>query len=841
MYPSIVSIFSGTFWLEALVSVGMLFALAIAIWAIAYFRWSVRIWSLIIASILALFAWGYGQFFMLNIVAWIIFLPVSFLVNIPHCRTVCFTRRVFNKFNELVPPLSKTEKQALAAGDVGWEKELFTGAPKWENLFSIKAPELTDEEKAFLDNEVEELCAMVNDWGLHQPPYDLPESIWKFIREKKFFGIIIDKKYGGLGFSSYAHSAIITKIATRSYTAAVTVMVPNSLGPAEFLQHYGTKEQKEKYLPRLAGGAEIPCFALTSLNAGSDAASITDTGFVCEREYQGKLTIGLRLNWKKRYITLAPVATLLGIAVRVYDPDHFLGTNAELGITFCLVSSNLPGVTSGERHMPINMGFMNGPTEGKDVFIPLDDVIGGQEGIGKGWQMVMNSLAVGRGISLPAVSCATAELSFLTTGAYAKVREQFKVPIGEFEGVQEALSRIGGNTYICEAMRSLTVGVIDSGIQPAIASAITKYHLTELNRKIIGDAMDVHAGRALIMGDRNYLAQMYIGAPINITVEGSNILTRNLIIFGQGAVRCHPYIQKEMSAACMPGSDECMDVNECIARFDHLVFEHIGYLFHNIARSFTYGLSCSFILDIQEKGFLRPYIRQLTRLSRIFSVVSDLSLIVFGAQLKRKESLSARLGDMLSYLYIGSAVAKYYVDGGRQKEDEPYVSWAIKICLYNFQQAYIQFVNNLPNRFLAWFIRIVTFPLGWCYRLPKDTLSKAIAKNLMQESNLRNRLTKFCFLGDKDKDAVCAMEYAFQNILASEVAYQKLHAAYKEGTVDPKAEFESQLDAALQLGILTLKEREQLMESYTLQQEAIKVDSYPPQAKRKHEDDEIDK
>ncbi len=815
MYSSIISIFTKPLFIELFYSLGMIVALVAAFWVIAYYRLSSKVWTLIIALILAAFALAYGNLFSLNLIAWIIFIPIALFINLTSLRIKFFSTGLFKLFKNKLPLISETEQKALAAGDLGWEKELFSGAPRWETLFSIPSPELSNEEQYFIDNQVEKLCAMVHDWELYESPHRLPDTVLDFIKKEKFFGIIIDKKYGGLGFSSFAHSTIITKIATRSYSAAVTVMVPNSLGPAEFLQHYGTEAQKTYYLPRLARGEEVPCFALTAPSAGSDAASISDTGIICEDKFEGKMTIGLRLNWNKRYITLAPLATLLGVAVRVYDPQHYLGPKEDLGITFCLVPANLPGVKTGERHLPMNMAFMNGPTSGKDVFIPLDHIIGGPTRIGEGWEMIMNSLAIGRGISLPAISCATAKLSLLTSGAYSRVREQFNLALCEFEGIQEALSRIGGYTYLCEATRLLTLGVNDSGINSAIASAITKYQLTEFSRKIINDAMDIHAGKALMLGKRNYLAQLYIGAPIGITVEGANILTRNLIIFGQGAIRCHPYLAKEIAAV------QNNNTQESIKKFDHLIFKHMGYLLNNIVRSLSYGLSGTCLIPSHEKGFLGPYIKQLTRYSRAYAVVVDVVMILLGGDLKRRELLSARLGDMLSNLYMASAVMKYFHDNGSNAADEPFVTWAIKTSLYEYQQSLIHLLNNLPSQSLAWLIRLMTFPFGFAAKRPLDKISKSIAKSLTTDSNLRNRLTQYCYQGEKDSDSVAALENVFQRVLVTEKIQKKLQKTYKEGTI-------AQLDMALQAGLISENERAQLQDLYLLKQDVIQVDTLVP-------------
>lgn len=801
-----------------MISAAMIFCLFIAIWTAAYCRWPLRVWSVLLVGIVTLF-------YLLNVSEVTLFIvvalmmPVIFVLNTPICRYYCLTKKLLKKFNATVPKLSETEKEALFAGDVWWEQELFCGEPDWEKLISYPVNKLTAEEQQFIDAKVVRLCDMLDDWTIRKELGDLPPDAWDYIRKEKFFGIIIEKKYGGLGFSAFAHSTIINKIASRSYSAAVTVMVPNSLGPAEFLQEYGTQEQKDYYLPRLANGTEIPCFALTSPHAGSDAASITDTGVVCEGVYKGKKTIGLKLNWNKRYITLAPVATLMGIAVRVTDPDRFLGDQLNLGITFCLLPSNLKGVKNGPRHLPLSMAFMNGPTRGENVFIPLENIIGGPDNVGKGWHMMMNSLAVGRGISLPAVSAASAKMAYRLTGAYASVREQFRMPIGNFEGIQEALARIGGNTYLCEATRCFTVSAIDAGVKPSIASAITKYHLTELSRHCITDAMDIHGGRGIIDGPNNYLAQFYTAAPVGITVEGANIMTRNLIIFGQGALRCHPFAAKEILAANNP------EVSEGTARFDHLIFEHFGWSISNYARALFYGITFGKTIP-GPKGFLKHYFKQLTRMSNALALVSDLAMMSVGAELKRKERLSARLGDILSQLYMASAVIKFFYDHNQPDKDKIFVQWALRQCLAGIQDSLIDVLYNLPNRWLGWVLKHSIFFWGTCYHRPNDALEQKIAKTCLKADEQRDRITSYCYRSQSDEDAVNKMQKAFEYTIAAKKSIQKLHKARQAGKLERDLSFEDELETAFKLGVISTAEVEMIKMTHNLQQDVIQVDDF---------------
>ena len=646
--------------------------------------------------------------------------------SIKPSRRLLISDRLYGLFRKSLPRMSATESEALDAGTVWWDAEIFSGRPRWRKLLKTPPPGLSDREQKFLDGPVEELCRMLDDWEICEKHRKLPDNIWTFIREHSMFGMIIPEQYGGLEFSAQANSAVVMKLASRNPTAAITVMVPNSLGPGELLLHYGTEQQKDHYLPRLARGEEIPCFALTSPSAGSDAASMEDVGIVCKGEHQGREVLGLRLNWNKRYITLAPVATLLGLAFKARDPDGLLGQEQELGITCALIPTDTPGVQIGNRHMPVGAVFQNGPTQGEDVFIPLDWVIGGRERIGQGWRMLMQSLAAGRAISLPALGTAGGKMAALLSGAYARIRKQFNVPIGEFEGIEEPLARIGGRTYRMDSARMLTLVALDQGERPGVLSAILKYQLTEGSRQCINDAMDIHGGKGIITGPGNYLARAYQTLPISITVEGANILTRTLIIFGQGAIRAHPWLLKEMNAVAdpRPGARKA---------FDKALFSHVGHIISRMVRSLVLGLTLGLATTSPVRGPTARYFRQMTRMCAAFSFTSDLVLVLLGGKFKFKEKLSGRLADVLIHLYLGSAVLKRYEDDGRPEEDLPFVRWAMDDSLHTIQESLRGVLDNFPVPGVGWLVKWIIFPLGNPYAPPSDRLGKAVAGLLLTE------------------------------------------------------------------------------------------------------------
>ncbi len=713
-----------------------------------------------------------------------------------------------------LPTISQTEEIVLEAGDMWWEKNLFRGKPDWKKLHKISLSSLNSDERAFIGAEVEALCGMLEDYKILTEYHNLPSAVWSMLKQSKFFGMVIPKKYGGLGFSALAHSTVVLKIATRSISAAVTVLVPNSLGPAELLLHYGTKEQKDYYLPRLVTGKEIPCFALTSLHAGSDATAITDNGIICKGKYDGKEVLGIRLNFDKRYITLAPIATVIGVAFKLFDPDHLIGSNPEMGITVALVPSALPGVETGKRHSPMGLAFLNGPVRGKDVFIPFNFVIGGERMLGQGWRMLMECLSIGRGISLPAVSAAQAQLAYRMTGAYSVLREQFKQSLVRFEGIEAGLARIAGLTYLMEAARRFTVTAIDASLKPALASSIAKYHMTEFARTVVNDAMDIHGGRAIQLGPRNYLAQGYIAIPISITVEGANILTRNLILFGQGAVRCHPFLMSEIKA---------IQKND-IKNLDKLLVKHFFYAAKNLFKtfSFSFGIGSIFI----KGGFkeFNYYYCQLSRMSAALALVTDFTLLMLGGTIKRRERLSARLGDVLSYLYLASSVLRYYQDYTASQEDGYYLQWTLKYCLYHIQYAFEKFFLNFPSFFFGKLLHFIVFPLGRPYKLPSDKEDARLVQFMTQNSAFRDRMTEHCYLEKEEKDITGRVEIAFNEWKATKEIRKKIKAIQKG--LNKTLNIDQQLEYGLKNGIVTKTEIEQFISAKKIQEDAMQVDEF---------------
>lgn len=776
--------------------------------------------AMIINAVALVVLWIHGGFTWGLFISLLIFAVVATFYLLPDLRIDWISRKAYLFMQKVLPPMNDTEKTALEAGDVWWEGDLFRGNPDWNKMLTIAKPALTEEEQLFVDNETEELCSMLDDWDIVHKRKDLPPEVWQFIKDKGFLGMIIPKEFGGKGFSALAHSTVVTKIATRSGSAAVTVMVPNSLGPGELLLHYGTQEQKDYYLPRLAKGEEIPCFALTSPVAGSDAGAIPDKGIVCKGEYQGKEVLGIKLTWNKRYITLAPVATIVGLAFKLYDPDNLLGDKEDYGITCALIPADHPGVEIGQRHLPMNQAFMNGTTTGKDVFIPMDMLIGGQEFAGQGWRMLMESLAAGRSISLPAMGTAVAKLSYRMTGAYSLVREQFKTPIGRFEGVEEAMARIAGLAYRTEASRVMTAGAVDLGIKPSVVSAIAKYHMTEMGREIMNHSMDIHGGRAIIMGERNYLANGYMSQPIGITVEGANILTRNLMIFGQGAIRCHPYVLREMMAA------QLEDTEEGVKRFDSLLFRHIGYGVSNFARTFALGLSAAKFASKPVGGQTGKYYQHLTRMSSALALTSDIAMGILGGDLKRKERLSARLADVLSHLYMCSAVLKYYQDNDRPLADLPYVKWNMEYGLHKIQEAFYDFYENFPIKAVGKMLRFIAFPYGKSYSYPSDKLEQEIVKPMMQNCEIRDRITEYAYVGKTEDDVTGRVELAFLKVLAADEVRRKLRKAMKAGDLDKNATNMERIEQAIEKGIIDKDEQQILVDAENARMDVIQVDDY---------------
>jgi acyl-CoA dehydrogenase len=798
-------------WLAAVVA---------GFFALAYVNAAGWLWTGAIAVALAA-AWGAHLMPLLVVIVLAgLVVVLAIPLNVPPLRRALISDGVLAVFRRILPPMTPTEREAIEAGTVGWDGELFSGRPAWEKILALPAPKLTAEEQHFLDNECEELCAMVTEWETTHIYLDLPPPVWQYIKDKGFLGMIIPKEFGGLGFSAFAHSQVVVKLASRCSALVVTVMVPNSLGPGELLMHYGTDEQKRYYLPRLAKGLEIPCFALTNPHAGSDAAAIPDTGIVCLGEYQGRQVLGLRLTWEKRYITLGPVATILGLAFRALDPDHLLGDKEDLGITCALIPTDHPGVNIGRRHMPLSAVFQNGPNWGRDVFIPIDWLIGGKAMIGKGWRMLMECLAAGRAISLPSLNTGMAKMVVRTTGGYARVRTQFKTPIGKFEGVEEPLSRMGGYLYSMDATRTLTAGMVDLGEKPAVLSAIGKYHLTERGRRIAIDAMDIAGGKGICMGPSNFLGAAYMQVPVSITVEGANILTRSLIIFGQGAIRCHPYVLKEMAAAHEP------DARAASVAFDRALFGHIGFALSNFARTFVLGIVGSHPVRVPDVApETRRYYQQLTRFSAALAFLADVSMGVLGGALKRKEKLSARLGDVLSYLFLCSATLKRFEDEGRQSADAPLMHWAIWDAMFKAQTALEGVISNFPNRLIAAVMRRTVFPLGRPYVIPSDKLGHDVAKLLIEPSATRDRLTAGMYLSQAESDVVRAIESAVEATLAAEPIEARIRKAQKAGRFSAKLG-EDRVAAAHAASVITADELATVRRAGNLVDQVIRVDDF---------------
>jgi acyl-CoA dehydrogenase len=762
-----------------------------------YQRASLIIWTASLALLLLLTANFNGITFGL-ICSTILFLLIFMPLNVKVWRQRLISQPCLSIYRKLMPSLSRTEREAIAAGTVTWEGDLFCGNPRWKKLLSLPAPTLTSEEQAFLDGPVETLCRMINDWDITHNRADLPPEVWRFIKEQGFFGLIIPKNYGGKQFSAYAHSQILVKISGRSVTVSSTIAVPNSLGPAELLLHYGTEEQKNYYLPRLAAGTEIPCFALTSPEAGSDAGSMTDHGIVCWGDYNGAKTLGIRLNWSKRYITLAPVATVIGLAFKLYDPDHLIGDKKQIGITCALIPRDTPGVTIGRRHFPLNTPFQNGPTQGKDVFIPVDWIIGGVTQAGHGWHMLMECLAAGRAITLPATALGGAKVVCYTAGAYARIRRQFHLSIGQFEGIEVPLARIAAFTYLMDTARLLTVANIDAGAKPAVASAIIKYHTTEFARKVANDGMDIHGGKGICLGPKNYLGRGYESSPIGITVEGANILTRCMIIFGQGAIRCHPYVLAELEAA------QLTDEKAAVSAFDKAFMKHSAFVLSNVIRTFVLALTSSFIV-CAPRAKTRRYFQHATRFSSALALFADIAMLTLGSNLKRKENISARLGDVLSYLYLLSAALKHYHQQGEKADDLPVVQFASEYCLFKIQESFDGLLKNYPNRWVSVLLSNLIFPFGQLFAYPKDKLHHPIAQLCMTPSATRQRLTEGAFVTPAAENVLADVQDALIKTIAAEPIEKIIRSAKHDSQVDGYTWIE-QIQSALTNKIISVEQ-----------------------------------
>ena len=741
-------------------------------------------------------------------------LVLAFLSLTPIRRSL-ISKPLFGWFQSVLPAMSDTEKEALDAGSVWWDAELFSGKPNWKTLFDVPAPTISEEERAFVDGPVEKLCDMLDDWQINRELKDLPPHVWDFIKKERFLSMIIPKEYGGLGFSAQGNAAVVTKISTRSLTAAVSVMVPNSLGPGELLMHFGTQAQKDHYLPKLAIGDEIPCFALTSPMAGSDAASMPDEGVVCKEVIDGEEVLGLRVSWDKRYITLAPIATVLGLAFKTRDPDHLLGDQEHLGITCALIPTKTPGVNIGNRHLPGGSVFMNGTTSGKDVFIPMDWIIGGQDRIGQGWRMLMHCLAAGRAISLPAQGVAGGKMASLLTGAYARIRYQFKQPIGHFEGIEEPLARIGAEAYRMEAAHLLTLSALDRGDKPVVLSAILKAYLTEANRRVINDAMDVHGGKAVVEGPNNYLSLGYQGLPVSITVEGANILTRSMIVFGQGAIRCHPFLLKEMQSAA----------DKDLKAFDQAIWGHVGFVISNFFRASVLGLTRGRFTATPTSGVTKRHYQDINRLSAAFSLTADLCLLILGGKFKFKEKLSGRFADALAHLYMASTTLRRFSDDGQPKEDIDVMNFAVQDSLHRVEQALFEVYQNFPIRGLGGVIGRLCFPWGRVHHKATDRVGHRIARQLLTHSATRDRLTRDVYR-PKEADAVGVVLQAFDAVLKAEPAEHAIRNALK--AVPNPVNVERLAKRGVEAGVISEDQASDLILAQQLSALVVAVDEFAP-------------
>jgi acyl-CoA dehydrogenase len=759
--------------------------------------------------------WRTGILFPVFVVSAVVFGLVALVGGVRSLRVALVTRRLLPLVEPILPRMSETERIAIDAGTVWWEAQFFTGGPDWRRLLDFQPQALSARERAFLAGPCERVCAMVDDWEVKKQG-DLPPEVWDFLKREGFLGMIIPESFGGLGFSAGCHSEVVVKLSSRSVTLAVTVMVPNSLGPAELLLHYGTDEQKNHYLPRLARGEEIPCFALTEPGAGSDASSMQSTGVVCEGTFQGKKVLGMRLDWNKRYITLAPVATVIGLAFKLRDPDHLLGASEELGITCALIPADLPGVEIGERHDPMGVPFMNGPTRGRDVFVPLDFIIGGRAMAGHGWMMLMQSLSAGRGISLPSMATGAAELATRTAGAYATIRKQFDTPIGKFEGIEAPLARIAGLTYAMDAARRMTSGAVDAGEKPAVASAIVKCYLTEGMRSVTNDAMDIVGGAGISLGPRNVLGPAYMALPVGITVEGANILTRSMIVFGQGAIRCHPFVQEELAGA--HGRD--------VARFDRAFFGHIGFVFSNVARTLLFALTDGALAPSPVTGPEGRHYRRLTRASAAFALTADVAMGTLGGALKRKEAITGRLSDSLAWMFLASAALKRFRDEGAETTDRPALDWICEHALHQSQEALLGVFRNLPLRPLGWLLQGLAFPLGRSAPGPSDRATHALARELLEGRALRERLTRGIHVPPAGEPGLGLLEASLQKVVRGLEVQAKIDEAVRAKRLEKRPK-ETLAERALAAGVISQADRAQLQAAEEARAAAVAVDAFP--------------
>jgi len=796
----------------------LLALLAVSV-ACSFLKTSLPVWTAALGVTLLGFTLAGEPGWLSLTLAWLALAAIGVLLNHLPWRRALISDPVLKVFSKMTPQISETERVALEAGTVGFEGELFTGRPNWRRLIDKPLPELTLEEQAFIDGPCEEVCGLIDEWEFTHYRIDLSDEVWALLKKHKFFGMIIPKEYGGLGFSAIAHRAVLEKVGGMSATVGSVVAVPNSLGPAELLLHYGTDEQKNHYLPRLASGEEIPCFGLTSTTAGSDATSIADYGVVCKGQWNGKEVLGMRLTFDKRYITLAPVATVVGLAFRLYDPDHLLGDVDDIGISLALLPRDTPGMDIGRRHFPLNNPFPNGPIRGKDVFVPLDVLLGGTEYAGNGWRMLVESLSVGRAISLPSSTTGGAKLACLATGAYARIRKQFNLPIGRFEGVEEALARIASYTYAISALSRQTASEVDAGEKPAVPGALAKYHCTELSREVIKDAMDIHGGKGIILGPRNYLGRGWQGSPIWITVEGANILTRSMMIFGQGAIRCHPFVLKELEALQIEDDDQQLKT------FDKLLFGHIGHTISCASRALVLGMSLARFAVVPGDRQTKKYYRKLSRYSAAFALMADVAMSTYGGKLKMKEKISGRLGDALSWLYISASMLRRFEYEGRPAADQPIMAWAFHDAIYRIQEALKGVIDNYPIPAMRPVLRRIVFPLGANERRPNDRLGHKVAALMLSPSETRDRLTRGCYNTDRPGHVPGNMEALLPDVITAEPLERRLLKAIRAGKVTGYT-FDEQVDAAERAGVFSQQEAELLRSVRTRVLEIVAVDDF---------------
>jgi len=790
----------------------------------AYHRLRLPVWAALTASALVA-CWLLGASGTATVVAAVVTALIAVPLLLPQIRLPFITKPLLGFYTKILPPLSETERVALEAGTVGWEGQLFSGKPDWDVLHNQPRPTLSSDEQAFLDGPVEELCKMIDDWQITHVDADLSPALWDYIKKNKFFGMIVPKEYGGLGFTALGNHKVIQKLASMSSVVSSTVGVPNSLGPAELLMHYGTQEQKDYYLPRLADGREVPCFGLTGPWAGSDATSIPDFGIVCMGEWNGARVVGVKLTFDKRYITLAPVATLIGLAFRMYDPEGLIGDKQDIGITLALLPRDTAGVEIGRRAMPLNSPFQNGPIRGKDVFIPLSQLIGGEAYAGKGWQMLVECLSIGRSITLPSTASGGSKFGAVVTGSYARIRKQFGLSVGRFEGVEEALARIGGNAYTISALAEASAAAVARGELPAVPSTISKYHCTEMGREVARDTMDIIGGKGIILGPRNFAGRNWQAAPIMITVEGANIMTRSLMIFGQGAILCHPWVLKEMKAATLP------DPDERLREFDRNLFGHIGFAISNAVRSFWFGLTSARLGKAPGDAYTRRYYRKLNRYSAALALCADTSMLLLGGKLKFKESLSGRLGDVLSNLYIASALLKRYSDEGCPVTDQPLLAWSIHNATFKIEKAFSGALRNFPIRPIGWLLWALVFPLGRRAQYPSDRLGHKVASLLMSPNEARDRLGKGVFLTPTANNPGGRIASYLQKAVLAEPVERKFLKALKQKGIEAH-DFASQLEEGVREGWITADERRQLEELRELTIDTISVDDFDPEELR---------